>query len=108
MSEATLNKRPSEKEAYLAAIAELQARDDVPVWLARIRNAAAAKFERMRFPTTHDEDWKYTNVAPIVRAPFELGRSGSATGADLANIAVPLQSCSRLVFVDGVYQADGS
>ncbi|MGB6054986.1 MAG: Fe-S cluster assembly protein SufD, partial [Burkholderiaceae bacterium] len=32
-------------------------------WLAQQREAALARFARSGFPTTHDEDWKYTSVS---------------------------------------------
>ena len=35
-------------------------------WLARLRENAMARFDELSFPTTKDEEWKYTNVAAIV------------------------------------------
>jgi Fe-S cluster assembly protein SufD len=32
-----------------------------------LREAAFARFSERGFPTTHDEDWRFTNVAPIAR-----------------------------------------
>jgi len=40
-------------------------------WLHRIRTAAIRRFAELGFPTTHIEEWKYTNVAPLTRIPFE-------------------------------------
>ena len=36
-------------------------------WLARARNAALECFAQGGFPTTHDEDWRFTNVSRIER-----------------------------------------
>ncbi len=38
--------------------------------VAEIRRAAASALERGGFPTVRDEDWKFTNVAPILRGGF--------------------------------------
>jgi Fe-S cluster assembly protein SufD len=39
-------------------------------WLRELRDAAFARFASLGFPTTHDEEWRFTNVAPIARATF--------------------------------------
>lgn len=36
-----------------------------------MRRAAIAKFAEIGFPTTHDEEWKYTDVTPIARMHFK-------------------------------------
>jgi Fe-S cluster assembly protein SufD len=36
-----------------------------PDWLRKLRTEAMGRFSALGFPTTHDEDWKYTNVSPI-------------------------------------------
>ncbi len=39
-------------------------------WLVEIRRAAMEQLRETGFPTVKDEDWKYTNVAPILKVPF--------------------------------------
>jgi Fe-S cluster assembly protein SufD len=39
-------------------------------WLQDLREAAFQRFASLGFPTTHDEEWRFTNVAPIARATF--------------------------------------
>ncbi|HKP38155.1 MAG TPA: Fe-S cluster assembly protein SufD [Pyrinomonadaceae bacterium] len=41
-----------------------------PAWLRLRREQAFAHFENIGLPTVKDEDWKYTNVAPIAKASF--------------------------------------
>ena len=36
----------------------------------QLREAAFQRFAELGFPTTHDEEWRFTNVAPIARAKF--------------------------------------
>jgi Fe-S cluster assembly protein SufD len=38
-----------------------------------LRDAAFERFSALGFPTTHDEDWRFTNVAPIARTSFRVG-----------------------------------
>jgi Fe-S cluster assembly protein SufD len=44
-------------------------------WLQELREAGFQRFSELGFPTTHDEEWRFTNVAPIVRQRFEVGES---------------------------------
>ena len=39
-------------------------------WFAPLRRAAMDRFAAVGFPTTRDEDWRFTNVAPIARTEF--------------------------------------
>jgi len=38
--------------------------------IQKLRDAAREQFAAVGFPTTHDEEWRFTNVAPIARARF--------------------------------------
>jgi Fe-S cluster assembly protein SufD len=40
--------------------------------LAEIRKRAAELFETSGYPTTRDEEWRFTNVAPIAKADFPI------------------------------------
>jgi Fe-S cluster assembly protein SufD len=39
-------------------------------WLQQLREAAFQRFAAAGFPTTHDEEWRFTNVAPIARVAW--------------------------------------
>ena len=52
-----------------------------PTWLRALRADAIQAFADLGFPTTHLEDWKYTNVAPIASTTFQPG-SGELGSAD--------------------------
>jgi Fe-S cluster assembly protein SufD len=41
-----------------------------PAGLQPLRDAAFARFAELGFPTTHNEEWRFTNVAPIARTTF--------------------------------------
>ena len=38
--------------------------------IERIREEARQRFSELGYPTTHDEEWRFTSVAPIVRTAF--------------------------------------
>ena len=63
-----------EKDQYLANFAEFerQASGPVPDWLHQLRKASILQVAEYGFPTTRDEDWKYTNLAPLSRIAFQL------------------------------------
>jgi Fe-S cluster assembly protein SufD len=41
-------------------------------WIQALREGGFALFSQTGFPTTHDEEWRFTNVAPIARGTFRL------------------------------------
>lgn len=60
------------KERYLAQFDQERAHlpgSRLP-WLRELREAAAARFAQLGFPTPKDEEWKYTSVAPIEKRAF--------------------------------------
>ena len=71
-------------------------------WLRKLRQDAFARFCATGFPTTRDEDWRFTNVAAIAQTPFRLARNGRALPSrqDLEPLYMAGAGC-RLVFVDG-------
>src|ERR1022692_2957691 len=67
-----------------------------PAWLQALRDAAFARFTALGFPTTHNEEWRFTNVAPIARTTFAAGRQ------DLAGVDARSDKGSiQLFFVNG-------
>jgi Fe-S cluster assembly protein SufD len=77
-----------------------------PKWLAPLRNAAITTFTELGFPTLRDEDWRFTNVAPIAALPFRPATAATVNGAEskLVNEAVFAKlSGTRLVFVNGYF-----
>src|SRR5665647_1854414 len=75
-----------------------------PAWLATLRRNAFDRFAALGFPTTHDEDWKYTNVAAIAKTRFEPGQMVAAE-PDRFPLA-DMGCATRLVFVNGVFSRD--
>jgi Fe-S cluster assembly protein SufD len=50
-----------------------------PTWVREARTRAMAHFTELGFPTTRNEEWRFTSVAPIAETAFRL--AGPANGA---------------------------
>jgi hypothetical protein len=95
-------------ENYLESFSEFEkfvAGHAVP-WLRKLRRHAFARFCEVGFPTTHDEDWRFTNVSAISQTPFQLARTGRARPSqqELEPYRVEGVAC-QLVFVNGRFAA---
>ena len=91
-------------ESYLESFTEfekLAADDDLP-WLRELRREAFARFCEVGLPTTHDEDWRFTNVSAIAQTVFRIARNGRArlSQKELEPHRVAGAAC-QLVFVNG-------
>lgn len=72
-----------------------------PAWANELRRTSITRFAALGFPTPRNEDWKYTNVAPIAQLPFKPAMKSSLAAADAARFAFVGLGGSRLVFVNG-------
>lgn len=99
------------KSTYSAAFDELQNKRTLPHWVEDLRTRALEHFETVGFPTTADEDYKYTNVAPIVKGDFRPAVARKQTSIDAARLeefSYEEARGSRLVFINGVLDANNS
>ena len=93
-------------ETYLNRFTKFEkqvASRDLP-WLQKLRADAFARFCETGFPTTHDEDWRFTNVSPIARTDFSLAEGGSTqiSPPDLEAWGMA-EAASQLVFINGQF-----
>jgi Fe-S cluster assembly protein SufD len=66
------------------------------------RRAAISRFSALGFPTPRHEEWKYTNVAPLLRHKFKLAQEAIyLTKAALAEFVFAGLPQNLLVFVNG-------
>ena len=74
-----------------------------PSWLKEIREGAIARFAELGFPTTKQEEWRFTSVAPIVDTRFSHPAS-RIPHPGLSEIGALLMGDGpRVVLVDGRY-----
>ena len=72
-----------------------------PAWLAEIRRAGMERFRELGFPTVRDEAWKYTNVAPFLKVPYQP--AADERGSFARPVPLPAGAGVQIVFVNGRY-----
>jgi Fe-S cluster assembly protein SufD len=92
---------------YLESFTEFQKRavgHDLG-WLRELREGAFARFCKAGFPTTRDEDWRFTNVSAIARTPFQLAGQATVSRSEVERFRIPIAAV-ELVFVNGHFHRE--
>ncbi|HEX3586403.1 MAG TPA: Fe-S cluster assembly protein SufD [Candidatus Angelobacter sp.] len=94
-------------EKYLEIFDEFNNRSAAaqPRWLQLLRQDAFARFAEIGFPTTHDEDWRFTNVTAVSNTAFELAGTEVVSKEQLGPFGVSQFACC-LVFVNGLFSQE--
>ncbi len=72
-------------------------------WLGERRAAALERANALAVPTTRDEEWRFTDITPLTRVPFQPAVVAPHPGADdVAKFIIP-EAGVRLTFVDGMF-----
>jgi Fe-S cluster assembly protein SufD len=120
---ATPTRAPGSIEVYRQDFGRQPA---APKWLQSLREHGLARFEALGFPTTKNEDWHFTSVAPIAEQLFQLAvpaaepadrressrRKADAVSAlgvrpaDIERFGFGETAWHTLVFLNGVYTPD--
>jgi len=77
---------------------------DTSEWLSAVRHTAFEAFHSTGFPTLRHEDWKYTDVRPIIKRQFSA--SLDSDGVDHESVSAAGfagMGCHELVFTNGHY-----
>jgi Fe-S cluster assembly protein SufD len=75
-----------------------------PARIQQLRRSAIARFAELGFPTVRQEDWRFTNLAPLARATFQRPAAAAAVAPPAAaSLLAPwtFDAAVRLVFLDG-------
>jgi Fe-S cluster assembly protein SufD len=103
------------KAAYRASF---ERQPPAPDWLSALRKQGFEQFETLGFPTTKNEDWHFTSVAPIAEQTFhpamvssrDITSEGSTAGvvarADLERFNFGQPQWHTFVFVNGEFSED--
>jgi Fe-S cluster assembly protein SufD len=94
-------------EKYLETFEQSKSRSSgaQPSWLQSLRQEAFARFSETGFPTTHDEDWRFTNVSAVSGVAFELPEQASVAKKNLEQFGISDFAC-QLVFVNGLFSKE--
>jgi Fe-S cluster assembly protein SufD len=80
---------------------------DHPAWLINLRERAGERYQQLDFPTTRDEEWKYTNIAPILKVPYRQNAGPAGLATDLVTPFIFAESRrSQLVFINGRFSEE--
>ena len=96
-------------EAYLGKFNRFEKETGQPSWLLPLRKAGLARFSEQGFPTINDEDWRFTNVAPIAKLPFKPAFEAEQNGLSaesLRHFTFGSLPAHRFVFVNGHYLSE--
>jgi Fe-S cluster assembly protein SufD len=89
-----------DRAAYLSNLLKL--RGDSAAWLVPLRDGAKAIVEELEIPSTREEAWRFTDLAPILT---ETWQRVAADTASVEVLAIP-EATVRLTFVNGHYRSD--
>jgi Fe-S cluster assembly protein SufD len=95
---------PDAREAYASRVDASRGRSIEPAWLTSRRTAAARQLQAEGFPTTRDEEFRFTNVAPITARAYpaaDVPPARAALDALRAEASVPGLNAHEIVFVNG-------
>ena len=74
-------------------------------WFAALRRTAMGRFTEAGFPTTRDEDWRFTSVVPITQGTFAAAPLTPVAVSAIEPFLFGHPEWTRLVFVDGRFSA---
>jgi Fe-S cluster assembly protein SufD len=91
-------------QPWLAALEQRPA--GAPRWLEDLRDRAAARFAALGFPTTREEEWRFTSVAPIASTEFAAPRPDVSVSEEELTRFHYAESGFRLALVNGRFSRE--
>lgn len=79
-----------------------------PTVMQQMRDDAMSAFEQKGFPTTKNEEWKYTNLRPVLKNDFQLFSETDEIALDYAEVKkyfIHNIDSYKIVFINGVYSS---
>jgi Fe-S cluster assembly protein SufD len=97
----------SRRDAYLRShLANLTPSVD-PLGLGDLRHTAQALVKEQTFPSTKDEEWRFTDLSAMLELDFHLSpdQQLALSPLDVADVVMPEAAQSRITLVNGRYVA---
>jgi Fe-S cluster assembly protein SufD len=89
------------ENTYQAAFRTVRESSPTVPWLELVRASAMERFEQLGFPTVHDEEWKYTNLASVSKQGFVPATRLETRSIDATRFVYPETATAHLVVVNG-------
>ena len=89
------------ENSYQAAFQTARESSPTVPWLELVRTSAMDRFEQLGFPAVHEEEWKYTNLAPLAKQSFVPATRETNVSLDAAQFVYPETTTAHLVLVNG-------
>lgn len=77
-----------------------------PNSLGELRKLAFERFKGAGFPTVKWEDWKYTNIQPLVNQTYVLAGADRPANVNLTAADIPQLDAYRIVLIDGIFSEE--
>jgi Fe-S cluster assembly protein SufD len=72
-------------------------------WIEQRRRRAIERFAEAGFPGKSEEEWRFTNIAPIVNTAFAPAEHASVARDDIEHLSFAREAAAELVFVNGFF-----
>jgi Fe-S cluster assembly protein SufD len=105
-SNEVMQRSPLHRDGYLLRLLEQTASPETDLELLRsLRTQSKVLIQEQVFPTTRDEEWRFTDLSSLLQVNFEALTSQPAISSEqISPFTLPEAADSRVVFVNGVYQ----
>jgi Fe-S cluster assembly protein SufD len=77
-----------------------------PDSVEQLRRRAFDAFQSLTFPTIHDEDWRFTNVAPFLKIPFRRITAAGVPSEAARGFTARDSESDQIVFIDGRFSKE--
>ncbi|HEY9654480.1 MAG TPA: SufD family Fe-S cluster assembly protein, partial [Crinalium sp.] len=104
----TNGKLKVDRATYLQKLLSLRPELDASAgWINVIRDRATARVQELAIPSTRDEEWRFTDLSALLQVAFQTVNELAPTlgFTEIQPFILPEAVSSRLVFVDGRYDA---
>jgi len=91
---------------YQTAFRALKETSPTVAWVELVRESAMDRFESVGFPTVSNEDWKYTNLAPLLKDKFEPVANNPEFSPEITQFVFPETEKTHVVLVNGFFRED--
>ncbi len=96
------------ENSYQAAFRAVRESSPTVPWLELVRNSAMERFEQLGFPTVHNEEWKYTNLASLAKQEFVPATRPAGLTINSERFVFPETASAHLVVINGFFSEEHS